>query len=105
MKQIKPLNNRPISTNPNQSKNFSKSMEQQLALKSPNSNLTSLVQDLNSSLTTLQPDNSETTRLITYALIATAVVGIAVYNYIKYQETEQKNSKMLRELKKELEND
>ena len=61
-------------------------MEQQLALKSPNSNLTSLVQDLNSSLTTLQPDNSETTQLITYALIATAVVGIAVYHYIKDQE-------------------
>jgi len=50
------------------------------------SNLTGLVKDLNRSLTTLQPDNSETTRLITYALVATAVVGIAVYHYIKDQE-------------------
>jgi hypothetical protein len=50
------------------------------------SNLTGLVKDLNSSLTTLQPDHSETTRLITYALVATAVVGIAVYHYIKSHE-------------------
>ena len=61
-------------------------MEQQLALKSPDSNLTGLVKDLSTNLTTLQPDNSETTRLITYALIATAVVGIAVYHYIRNQE-------------------
>ena len=50
------------------------------------SNLTGLVKDLSNSLTTLQPDQSSTTQLITYALIATAVVGIAVYHYIKDQE-------------------
>jgi hypothetical protein len=48
--------------------------------------LSSLVQDLNHSLTALQPNQSETTRLITYALLATAVVGVAVYHYIKDQE-------------------
>jgi hypothetical protein len=60
-------------------------MEHQIQ-KLPNSNLTGLVKDLNRSLTTLQPDHSETTRLITYALVATAVVGIAVYHYIKENE-------------------
>jgi len=39
-----------------------------------------------SSLQTLAPTNSETTQIITYALIATAVVGIFVYHYIKSQE-------------------
>jgi len=50
------------------------------------SNLTGLVKDLSSSLTAIQPNTSETTQLITYALLATAVVGIAVYHYIKDQE-------------------
>jgi len=52
-------------------------------------NLTNTVQQLRSSLKTLQPlslGNSETTQLITYSLIATAVVGIFVYHYIKQQE-------------------
>lgn len=49
------------------------------------SNLTELVKDLNGSLTTLQP-KSETAQLITYALLATAVVGIGVYHYIRNQE-------------------
>lgn len=53
---------------------------------SPASNLADLVKDLNTSLTTLRPDNSETVQLITYALLATAVVGIAVYQYIKESE-------------------
>jgi hypothetical protein len=53
-------------------------------------NLTNTVQQLSSSLKTLQPrslGNSETTQLITYSLIATAVVGIFVYHYIKQQES------------------
>ena len=44
------------------------------------------VQELNTSLQALKPNNSETTQLITYALIATAMVGIFVYHYIKKQE-------------------
>jgi len=42
--------------------------------------------ELSSSLQALKPNNSETTQLITYTLIATAVVGIFVYHYIKNQE-------------------
>ncbi len=42
--------------------------------------------ELSSSLQALKPNNSETTQIITYALIATAVVGIFVYHYIKQQE-------------------
>ena len=60
-------------------------MEPPVVLK-PNSNLTGLVKDLSSSLTTLKPNNSETAQLITYTLLATAVVGIAVYHYIREQE-------------------
>jgi hypothetical protein len=45
-------------------------------------NLSQLV----TSLSTLVPAHSETTQLITYALIATALVGIFVYHYIKQQE-------------------
>ena len=37
-------------------------------------------------LKTLASANNETTQLITYALIATAVVGIFVYHYIKSHE-------------------
>jgi hypothetical protein len=51
--------------------------------------LTSTIKDLSSSLKTFQPvslGNSETTQIITYALIATAVMGIFVYHYIKEQE-------------------
>jgi len=48
--------------------------------------LTSTFQQLSTSLVALKPDNSETTQLITYALVATAVVGIFVYHYIKNQE-------------------
>ena len=42
--------------------------------------------ELSTSLKSIAPPNSETTQLITYALIATAVVGIFVYHYIKAQE-------------------
>ena len=59
-------------------------MEQQLIQKP--SSLTSLVQNLSSSLTTLKPDHSQTTQIITYTLLATAVVGIMVYHYIREQE-------------------
>ena len=44
-------------------------------------------QELSSSLKAIQPTSSETTQIITYALIATAVVGIFVYHYIKQQES------------------
>ena len=49
--------------------------------------ITSLVPELSSSLKALTPNNSEAVQLITYTLLATAVVGIAVYHYIKSQET------------------
>jgi hypothetical protein len=48
--------------------------------------LTKTVQDLSTGLSALKPNNSDTTQIITYALIATAVVGIFVYHYIKQQE-------------------
>ena len=54
--------------------------------KSPNS-LTPTIQILSSNLKALAPNNSEIIQVITYTLIATAVVGIAVYHYIKDQES------------------
>jgi len=48
--------------------------------------LTKTVEDLSTGLSALKPNNSETTQIITYALIATAIVGIFVYHYIKSQE-------------------
>ena len=52
-------------------------------------NLVNTVQQLSTSLQTIQPISSDpqTTQLITYTLIATAVVGIFVYHYIKNQES------------------
>jgi hypothetical protein len=47
------------------------------------------VQQLSTTLKAVQPlslGNSENTQLITYALLATAIVGIFVYHYIKNQE-------------------
>ena len=49
--------------------------------------LASTVKELSTSLQTLAPQHSETTQLITYTLIATAVVGIFVYHYLKNQES------------------
>jgi hypothetical protein len=49
-------------------------------------NLTDTVKDLNTTLQAIQPSDNQTTRLITYALIATAITGIFVYHYIKNQE-------------------
>lgn len=43
-------------------------------------------QELNNTLQAIKPDNSQTTQLITYALVATALTGIMVYHYIKSQE-------------------
>ncbi len=62
----------------------------ELSLKSTNS-LTSTVQNLSSNLKSLAPSNSEVVQIITYSLIATAVVGIAVYHYIKQAEKEPTN--------------
>jgi len=49
-------------------------------------NLTSTVQDLNTSLSAIKPNNSETTQIITYVLVGTVVAGLLVYHYIKQQE-------------------
>jgi outer membrane murein-binding lipoprotein Lpp len=57
----------------------------QLSLHKANQ-LTSTVQHLQANLQAIQPDNSQLTRTITFALIATALVGILVYHYIKQQE-------------------
>jgi len=61
--------------------------------------LVNTVQQLSTSLKTIQPlslgnsekegvysELSQTTQIITYTLIATAMVGIFVYHYIKNQE-------------------
>ena len=61
--------------------------------------LVNTVQQLSTSLKTIQPlslgnsekegvysELSQTTQIITYTLIATALVGIFVYHYIKTQE-------------------
>lgn len=50
-------------------------------------NLVNTVQQLSTSLQAIQPDNSETTQLITYALVATVVAGLVVYHYIRQQES------------------
>ena len=65
-------------------------MPNQTALSQPlTPSLTNTLQTLSTSLSAIQPvslANSETTQLITYTLVATAVVGIFVYHYIKTQE-------------------
>ena len=43
-------------------------------------------QELKQSLTAIAPDESKTTKLITFALAATAIMGMFVYHYIKKQE-------------------
>jgi hypothetical protein len=53
-------------------------------LKSPS--LTQTIQNLDNNLKSIQPNNSQAVQIITYTLLATAVVGIAVYHYIKGQE-------------------
>ena len=49
--------------------------------------LTKTVEELSKGLSALKPNNSETTQVITYALVATVVAGIFVYHYIKQQES------------------
>jgi len=63
----------------------------QLSLESPN-RLTQTIQSLDSNLKRFQPNSSELTQTITYTLIATAIVGIMVYHYIKSQESRESNS-------------
>jgi hypothetical protein len=48
-----------------------------------NPSITNLIPELSSSLKNIQPGNSEAVQLITYTLLATAIVGIMVYHYIK----------------------
>lgn len=49
-------------------------------------NLSQTVTELNSNLSLIKPNNSQTVQLITYTLLATAIVGLFVYHYIKNQE-------------------
>ena len=49
-------------------------------------NLTNTIQNLSTSLQSIQPSDNQTVRLITYALVATAITGIMVYHYIRQQE-------------------
>ena len=49
-------------------------------------NLSQTVKELTSNLQALQPSDNQTVRLITYALVATAITGIMVYHYIRQQE-------------------
>lgn len=56
-------------------------MKQELTV--PN-NLSQLANNLK----TLAPTDNETAQLITYTLVATAVVGIFVYQYIKSQQNQ-----------------
>ncbi|CAJ0761304.1 7801_t:CDS:2 [Entrophospora sp. SA101] len=59
------------------------------AQKETNLNPTNLIksaQELKQSLTAIAPDDSKTTKIITFALAATAIMGMFVYHYIKKQE-------------------
>ena len=49
-------------------------------------NLIKSAQELKQSLTALAPDDSKTTKIITFALAATAIMGMFVYHYLKQQE-------------------
>lgn len=64
-------------------------MEKQILLnnQSLTPQLVNTVKELSSNLKTIAPQNSETTQIITYVLVATAITGIFVYHYIKNQET------------------
>jgi len=61
-------------------------MENQIQNQQLTNNLNQTVKELSNSLQSIAPQNSQTTQLITYALVATAVVGIFVYQYIKSQQ-------------------
>lgn len=64
-------------------------MEHPINPKNRPSKITELVKNLSTNLSTLSPNTSETTKIITYALLATAVVGISIYHYIKDQELKE----------------
>jgi len=49
--------------------------------------LVNTIQQLSTSLQAIQPTDNQQVRLITYALVATAITGIMVYHYIKEQES------------------
>lgn len=60
----------------------------------PSNNLSQIVAQLSTNLSQIQPKQSETVQLITYALIATAVVGLFVYHYLKnYEQSPAKLAK------------
>jgi hypothetical protein len=44
------------------------------------------INQLVTSLQIIAPQNSETTKLITYVLVGTVIAGLFVYHYIKNQE-------------------
>jgi len=48
--------------------------------------LVKTAQDLQQSLSQIAPDESKTTKIITFALVATAMVGMFMYHYVKSQE-------------------
>ena len=43
-------------------------------------------QELKQSLSQIAPDDSKTTRLVTFALVSTAILGMFIYHYMKSQE-------------------
>jgi hypothetical protein len=49
-------------------------------------NLTSTIQNLSTSLQSIQPADNQNIKFITYLLLGTALTGISVYHYIKNQE-------------------
>ncbi|CAG8678748.1 13441_t:CDS:2, partial [Ambispora gerdemannii] len=61
-------------TQPNSSDNIAKFQQRQAQLITPS--LTKTVQQLSTSLQSIQPSDNQNVRLITYALIATAITGI-----------------------------
>jgi hypothetical protein len=63
-------------------------MVNQIALSHQSLTIPSNLTELSTSLESIAPTNNETAQLITYTLIATALVGIFVYHYIKSQETQ-----------------
>ena len=51
--------------------------------------LLTTAQELKQSLQAIQPDDSKTSQTITFALVATALIGVFVYHYIKAQENKE----------------
>jgi hypothetical protein len=69
-------------------KNKQENMVNQTLSQPLTPNLVNTVQQLSTSLQAIQPSDNQTTQLITYALVATAITGILVYHYIKNQEAQ-----------------